>query len=175
MCVPQQQSGRGMAMFVNQTQESEIGGCHKSSDQKNMAITNRCNLANYQLAFIGRDKRARLLDHFVSFIQQNLFTMSFSSIVPELLPLILTSPILYHAVIAVGGLDASRHSAGRALQGEKPLCVDAMTSYHTSMGILRSCLEQRNVVQREDVLWATFFLGLFEVWNLFEALSYHMH
>ncbi|KAJ6111534.1 hypothetical protein N7523_007595 [Penicillium sp. IBT 18751x] len=162
MCVPQQQSGRGMTLFVNQTQQSETGGCLQSSHQPNMAIVNGCVLGDDQLAFIGRDKGSRFLDHFVSFIQQNLFTTSFSSIVPDLLPLILTSPILYHAVLAVGGLDASRHSGGRALKGEKSPGVDAMTSYHTSMSILRSRLGDRNVVQREDVLWATFFLGLYE-------------
>ncbi|KAJ5296487.1 Cupin 2 conserved barrel [Penicillium atrosanguineum] len=163
MCVPQKQSERGVSIFVNQTRQGDLGGCHKTSDQKKMAITNKRNSGNDQIHSIGRDRGTRLLDYFVSFIQQNLFTMSFSSIVPELLPLISTSPLLYHAVIAVGGLDANRHSAGRALQGEKPPYVDAMTSYRTSMSILRSCLGEINVVQREDVLWATFFLGLFEL------------
>lgn len=125
----------------------------------------------HPLDFIGKDKRTRLLDYFVSFIQQNMFTMGFSSIVPDLLPLISTSPLLYHAVIAVGALDANRHTGGRALQGEKPPYVDAMTSYHKSISILRFCVGKSNVMQREDVLWATFFLGLFEVCFLSERVS----
>ncbi|CAI7573951.1 unnamed protein product [Penicillium glandicola] len=165
MCIAQQRSGHG-TMFVNQTQHDYFSGGHRTFDQNGTAIANSHISGSknmYKLDFIGRDKGTRLLDSFVSFIQQNMFTMSFSSLVPDLLPLISTSPVLYHAVIAVGALDAHRHTAGRALQGEKPLDVDAMTSYHKSMGILRSCLGRGDVMQREDVLWATFFLGLFEL------------
>ncbi|CAI7616696.1 unnamed protein product [Penicillium discolor] len=92
-----------------------------------------------------------------------MFTMGFASIVSDLLPLISTSPLLYHAVIAVGALDANRHTGGRALKRDKSPYVDAMTSYHKSMGILRSSLGNRDVMQQEDVLWTTFFLGLFEL------------
>ncbi|KAJ6010268.1 hypothetical protein N7499_004329, partial [Penicillium canescens] len=163
VCVAQQQSAHGMTMFVNQTQQDDFGGSHRISDQKGMAITIRHSPGTHQLDFIRRDKGTRFLDYFVSFIQQNMFTMRFSSIVPDLLPLISTSPVLYNAVIAVGALEANRHFAGRTLLGEEPPYVDSMTSYHKSMGILRSCLGKSNVMQREDVLWATFFLGLFEL------------
>jgi hypothetical protein len=152
-----------MAVFVNQTQQDDFGGAHRSSAQKGMTVKNRHSPGNHPLDFIGKDNGTRLLDYFVSFIQQNMFTTGFSSIVPDLLPLISSSPLLYHAVIAVGALNANRHTGGRALQGEKPPFVDAMTSYHKSIGILRSCVRNNNVMQREDVLWATFFLGLFEV------------
>ncbi|CAG8908917.1 unnamed protein product [Penicillium egyptiacum] len=162
MCVAQQQSGHGMPMFVNKTQRNDFGCGRPSSDQNGMAIKGY-GAGIHPIKSIGRDKGTRLLDYFVAFIQQNMFTMSFSSIVPELLPLISTSSVLYHAVIAVGALDANRYTGGRALQGEKPPYVDAMTSYHRSMGILRSSLGDSNVMQKEDVLWATFFLGLFEL------------
>lgn len=92
--------------------------------------------------------------------------MSFASIVSDLLPLISTSPVLYHAVIAVGAMDANRHTGGRVSKGEKSPYVDAMTSYHRSMGILQLSLGNRDVMQREDILWAIFFLGLFEVFFL---------
>jgi hypothetical protein len=173
MCVAQQQSGHGMKVFVNKTQQSDFGGCQRSSGQKEMAITNRHSSEIHPLETIGRDKGARLLDYFVAFIQHNMFTMSFPSIIPDLLPLISTSPVLYYAVIAVGGLDASRYTGGRALQGEKSPYVDAMTYYHKSMGILRSSLGHSNVMQKDDVLWATFFLGLFEV--CFFIVLYRMH
>ncbi|KAI9041142.1 uncharacterized protein KD926_007412 [Aspergillus affinis] len=152
-----------MAIFVNQTQRDGPDRGYRSSDLKGMAITNGHNSGIPQLGFIARDRDTRLLDCFVSFIQRNMFTTSFASIVPDLLPLISTSPVLYHAVIAIGALDAHRQSAGRALRGDTPPYVDAMTSYHKSMGILRSCLEENNVFQRDDILWATFFLGLFEL------------
>ncbi|KAK4869244.1 hypothetical protein LT330_006244 [Penicillium expansum] len=163
MCVAQQQSGHGMTKFVNKTQQDDFGGGHQRSDQSSMVIQDRHGSGIHPLAFIGKDRGTCLLDCFVSFIEQNMFTMSFSSIIPDLLPLISTSPVLYNAVIAVGALDANRHAGGRALQGEKSPYVDAMTSYHKSMGILRSCLGNINVMQKEDVLWATFFLGLFEL------------
>ncbi|KAJ5817129.1 hypothetical protein N7447_009362 [Penicillium robsamsonii] len=162
-CVAQKQSGHGMAVFVNQTQQDDFGGTHRNSGQKDMTIKNQHTSGIHPLDFIGKDNGTRLLDYFVSFIRQNKFTMGFSSIVPELLPLISTSPLLYHAVVAVGALDANRHTGGRALQGEKPPYVDAMTSYHKSIGILRGCVGKINVMQREDILWATFFLGLFEL------------
>lgn len=171
MCVAQQQSGHGMTTFVNKTQQDGFRPDHRSSDQLCMAIPNSHSSGAQPLSFIGRDKGTRLLDYFASFIQQNMFTMSFSSIVPELLPLISTSPALYHAVIAVGALDANRHTGGRALQGEKSPYVDAMTSYHKSMGMLRSSLGKSDVMQREDILWATFFLGLFEVCFLSGVVS----
>lgn len=157
-----------MTKFVNKTQQDDFCGHHQKSDQKGMSIPNTEILGVHPLNFIGKDKGTRLLDYFASFIEHNMFTMSFASIVPDLLPLISTSPVLYHAVIAVGALDPNRHSGRRALQGEKSLYVDSMTSYHKSMGILRSCLGNRDVMQKEDVLWATFFLGLFEVCFLLE-------
>ncbi|KAJ5152641.1 uncharacterized protein N7482_009119 [Penicillium canariense] len=163
MCIAQQQSGHGMTQFVNKTQRDDFGGGHQIFSQEGTAIRNRHSSEAHPLDFIGKDKGTRLLDYFASFIQENMFTTGFSTILPELLPLISTSPVLYHAVIAVGALDVNRHTCGRALQGEKPPKVDAMTSYHKSMGILRSSLGKGNVTQREDILWATFFLGLFEL------------
>ncbi|KAJ5971288.1 uncharacterized protein N7479_001206 [Penicillium vulpinum] len=163
ICVAQQQSGHGMAVFVNKTKQDDFDGGHRSADRNGVTITNRHSSGIHPLDFIGKDKGSRLLDYFVSFIQRNMFTISFSSIVPDLLPLISTSPILYHAVIAVGALDANRHTGGRGVQGENSPYVDAMSSYHMSIGILRSCVGNKNVMQREDVLWATFFLGLFEL------------
>ncbi|KAJ9485138.1 hypothetical protein VN97_g8212 [Penicillium thymicola] len=163
MCVSQQHSGHGMTKFVNKNQQDNFGGRHQSRDQKGVSIPNTETLGIHPLNFIGKDKSTRLLDYFASFIEHNMFTISFASIVPDLLPLISTSPVLYHAVIAVGALHANRHTEGRALQGEKSAYVDSMTSYHKSMGILRSCLGNRDVAQKEDILWATFFLGLFEL------------
>lgn len=163
MCVSQQHSGHGMTKFVNKNQQDDFGGRHQSPDQKGLSISNTETIGIHPLNFIGKDKGTRLLDYFASFIEHNMFTMSFGSIVPDLLPLISTSPVLYHAVIAVGALHGNRHTDGRALQEKSPY-VDSMTSYHKSMGILRSCLGNRDVMQKEDILWATFFLGLFEVW-----------
>ncbi|KAJ5976562.1 hypothetical protein N7481_010269 [Penicillium waksmanii] len=159
MCIAQQQSGHGMTVFVNQTQQDDFGGAHRSSDQKGMIVKNKHTSGTHPLDFIGKDKGTRLLDYFVSFIQQNMFTMGFSSIVPDLLPLISTSPLLYHPVIAMRtDIPVDEHYGER-----NPPYVDAMTSYHKSISILRCCVGKSNVMQREDVLWATFFLGLFEL------------
>lgn len=155
-----------MTKFVNKNQQDDFCTRHQSLDQNDISIPNRQTSGVHPLDFIRKDEGTRLLDYFASFIQHNMFTMSFVSIVSDLLPLISTSPVLYHAVIAVGALNANRHTGGRALKGEKSPYVDAMTSYHKSMGILRSSLGNRDVMQKEDVLWATFFLGLFEVFFL---------
>ncbi|KAJ5593214.1 hypothetical protein N7537_010118, partial [Penicillium hordei] len=163
ICVAQQHSGHGMTKFVNKNQQDDFCGHHQKSEQKGMFIPNTETLGAHPLNFIGKDEGTRRLDYFASFIEHNMFTTSFASIVPDLLPLISTSPVLYHAVIAVGALDANRHTGGRALQGEKSAYVDSITSYHKSMGILRSCLGNRDVMQKDDILWATFFLGLFEL------------
>ncbi|CAI7642778.1 unnamed protein product [Penicillium palitans] len=152
-----------MTKFVNKSQQDDFCARHQSSDQNGISIPSRQTPGVHPLDFIRKDEGTRLLDYFASFIQHNMFTMSFASIVSDLLPLISTSPVLYHAVIAVGALDANRHTGGRALKGEKSPYVHAMTSYHKSMGILRSSLGNRDVMQKEDVLWATFFLGLFEL------------
>ncbi|KAJ5210079.1 Protein of unknown function DUF3468 [Penicillium cf. griseofulvum] len=154
---------RSALLRSNRDKQDDFGGAHRSSAQKSMIVKNNHSSGHHPLNFIGKDKGIRLLDYFVSFIEQNMFTTGFSSIVPDLLPLISTSPLLYYAVIAVGALDAHRHTGGRALQGENSPYVDAMTSYHKSIGILRICVEHEHVMQREDVLWATFFLGLFEL------------
>ena len=115
MCVAQQQSGHGMTKFVNKTQRDDFGGGHRMSSQKGMAISNRHSPETHPLDFIGKDKDTRFLDYFVSFIQENMFTMSFSTILPDLLPLISTSLVLYNAVVAVGALEMNRHTRGRAL------------------------------------------------------------
>ncbi|KAL2829050.1 hypothetical protein BJY01DRAFT_255186 [Aspergillus pseudoustus] len=62
--------------------------------------------------------------------------------------------------MAVGALHANRNNVERASIKEK---VAAMRSYHMSMVALQECLGDKNVVQRDDVLWATFFLGVFEL------------
>ncbi|OQD69739.1 hypothetical protein PENPOL_c002G04523 [Penicillium polonicum] len=162
-CVAQQHSGHGMTKFVNKNQQDDFCARHQSSSQNGMSIPTRQTPGPHPLDFIRKDDGTRLLDYFASFIQHNMFTTSFAAIVSDLLPLISTSPVLYHAVIAVGTLDANRHTGGRALQGGKSPYVDSMTSYHKSMGILRSSLGNRDVMQKDDILWATFFLGLFEL------------
>ncbi|KAL2813956.1 fungal-specific transcription factor domain-containing protein [Aspergillus cavernicola] len=163
MCVPQQETGYGMTVFVHQTQRDNFRGAHRNSDWKSMAITNKQNTGVCLMNFIRRDQDTCFLDCFVSFIQQNMFTMNFPSLLPDLLPLIPKSPVLYHAVMAIGALDANRHSPGRVPHGGRTPRVDAISSYHTSLVSLQSCLGQENVMRKDDVLWATFFLGLFEL------------
>ncbi|KAL3485698.1 hypothetical protein BJX62DRAFT_32922 [Aspergillus germanicus] len=142
-CVPQQQVD-GKVVFVQQRQPNNRGAA---------CLTN----------VVKRDQSTRFLDAFVLFLQQNAFTSGFSVIVSDLLPLIPTSPVLRHAVIAVGALHAKRNSFEREPVGEDPSPVTAVASYHTSMVALQACLGDDNVIQRDDVLWATFFLGLFEL------------
>ncbi|KAJ0420114.1 hypothetical protein BJY00DRAFT_143186 [Aspergillus carlsbadensis] len=142
-CVPQQQVD-GKVVFVQQRQPSK---------RETACLTN----------VVKRDQSTQYLNAFVSFIQQNAFTANLSVIILDLLPLIPTSPVLRHAAMAVGALHAKRNSVEREPIGRKSSPLAAINSYHLSMVALQACLGDDDVMQRDDVLWATFFLGLFEL------------
>ncbi|KAL3464718.1 hypothetical protein BJX64DRAFT_89043 [Aspergillus heterothallicus] len=111
---------------------------------------------------VRKDHETRNLDAFVLFIQDNAFIIGFPKIVCNLLPQLSTSPVLHYAVVAIGALHEKRNSANYMRVGFKPR-VAAMDSYHASMVALQACLGGNYVLRRDDVLWATFFLGLFEL------------
>ncbi|CRG84844.1 Anoctamin-5 [Talaromyces islandicus] len=74
-----------------------------------------------------------------------------------------SSTILSSAVIAVGSLEAMRHGCCRAYPKlESPHYV-AFKAYSNSISALHTALLDPDVTQRDDVIWVTFFLGLFEL------------
>lgn len=79
---------------------------------------------------------------------------------------------MYHVSIALGALDLSRKTLLTIpLDEKKEAAVGALTAYHLSIAKLKTEIVS-NSLPREVSLWATFFLGLFEVgqqcfgWNL---------
>jgi hypothetical protein len=110
---------------------------------------------------VQADPTFRFIDSFLLFIQQNQFTASFQ--INDILHLIRASPILYHSAVAIGALDASRRGSVSTVYGrESPQCT-AFNSYRTSIRALQASFADKDAAQRDDVLWGTFFLGLFEV------------
>ncbi|KAL2831383.1 hypothetical protein BDW59DRAFT_169663 [Aspergillus cavernicola] len=92
------------------------------------------------LKTIPVDQNTRFLGQFVVFVEKNALTMSFLLILPDLLSLMPTSAVMHHAATALGALEAIRFSQE-----------------------IIPCLGEANVAERDDVLWTTIFLGLFEL------------
>jgi hypothetical protein len=92
-------------------------------------------------------------------------TTRFPSILSDLLVLMTTSPVLGIAIRALGAMCASRLGTVGARGGVLHLQVVATRFYQRAIGTLRVCLSDKNHVQGDDVLWATFLLGLFEVFT----------
>lgn len=91
------------------------------------------------------------------------FTEGFASVTANLVPVIEKSHSLRHVAIAIGALDVSRRSSVSSRRGqESPLYV-ALVSYGSSIQALRTKLAKSGSSQRDDVLWGTFLLGIFEV------------
>lgn len=105
----------------------------------------------------------RILEYFFAFFCHNQFVRNYESLAKALLPLIQTSSLLYSAVTAVGALDAARHGSCSACSRMESPSFIAFRAYSNSISALQTALLGRHVAKRDDVLWATFFLGLFEV------------
>ncbi|KAL5346425.1 hypothetical protein ACLOAV_008696 [Pseudogymnoascus australis] len=109
------------------------------------------------------DPADRFIGYFLLFIQQNQFTTSFQGLDTEILHLVRTSPVLYHSAIAIGALDASRRGSISVPKGRESPQYTAFSSYRTSIRVLQASVSEKDAAQRDDVLWGTFFLGLFEL------------
>lgn len=114
-------------------------------------------------------KETRILDYFFAFFCHNQFVRNSESLAKALLPLLQTSPLLYSAVTAVGALDAARRGSCSAYSRTESPHFIALRAYSNSIGALQTALLGRHVAQRDDVLWSTFFLGLFEVASVLQT------
>lgn len=105
------------------------------------------------------------LNYFFAFLGRNHLVHPKDVLVGVLVPLVSKSALLSSVVRAIGALDASRHgSCGAYAKAEVPQSL-AYKSYSHSIESLKVALQDSEVSQRDDVLWATFFLGLFEVFH----------
>ncbi|POR31888.1 Uncharacterized protein TPAR_07908 [Tolypocladium paradoxum] len=112
---------------------------------------------------VGQPSDIIYLDHFASFIRRCQFTRGFASISTDLAPLIQASPSLRDLAVAIGALDASRRGSVSSFRGrESPRCI-AFRSHGRSLRALGARLATADAAHGEDVLWSTFFLGLFEL------------
>lgn len=103
------------------------------------------------------------LEHFADFLHQSHFTREFASVHTDLVPLVSTSPPLWHVAVAIGSLRASRKCSVRSLSRRESTHYVAWKSYGDSIQALRSQISENFSAYEEDTLWCTFLLGLFEV------------
>ena len=110
-----------------------------------------------------KDTTTLYLDYFFAFLRRNYLVHRADTLGEILLPLLNASSLLSSIVSAIGALDASRHgTCSTYARLESPRAL-AFKAYSCSIESLKTALLDLRVSQRDDVLWATFFLGLFEV------------
>ncbi|KFX86878.1 hypothetical protein V490_08756 [Pseudogymnoascus sp. VKM F-3557] len=152
-CLPPKQT-TGTVQFVQE---------HASEETKGRTALSRSKLNIVSVIPPNGDPTDRFIGCFLLFIQQNQFTASFQSLDTEILHLVRTSPVLYHSAIAIGALDASRRGFISVPKGRESPQYVAFSSYRTSIRVLQASVSEKDAAQRDDVLWGTFFLGLFEL------------
>lgn len=124
------------------------------------------HVARKQLSTLVPEETDIFFKYFLAFIQRCQFTRRCASIGQDLVPLIQSSPHLLHIATAIGALEASRRGSSRAFYEQQSPHLIAFSSYHKSILAIRASLSCKGVAQREDILWGTFLLGLFEVRQL---------
>ncbi|KAL2819213.1 hypothetical protein BJX63DRAFT_382711 [Aspergillus granulosus] len=112
---------------------------------------------------IPEGSEIRFLDYSTALLDCNRFTPNHGELTTEILPLLRTSSLLCSAVTAVGALSASRHGSVCTDRGRNSAHFIAFSAYSTSLRALQTALMDENIAKRDDVLWGTFFLGLFEL------------
>ncbi|KAK0110175.1 hypothetical protein ONS95_002826 [Cadophora gregata] len=84
------------------------------------------------------------------------------------------SPSLYHAAVAVGALDASKHALPPAKE-RRVATVAALSSYKTSLVAFQEEIQRRDIRKNDAALWTTLFLGLFELMSDFSGEGWVKH
>ncbi|OJD32480.1 c6 finger domain-containing protein [Diplodia corticola] len=99
---------------------------------------------------------------FDSFLKMNEFAADlWGRITPHLYELLHTSPALRDAIAAVAVLDSSRRPTSRSHGATSKTQESALKTYASSMVALQCSIDAHGAT--EDVIWTTFFLGLFEL------------
>ena len=105
---------------------------------------------------------AKFIDHFVSWISGCHFATGFTSD-RYWMNLMLQRGQLQDVAIAIGALDASRRPAVSSRDGQRSLKIKAFVHYQKAVATLQHEVVQCNATGRDDVLWCSFLLGLFDV------------
>jgi hypothetical protein len=120
---------------------------------------------------MSTDTKTLHVDYFVAFLRRNRFAHCTDALVNKLLPLMNESQLLSSIASAIGMLDASRRGTCVSYAKVESPRFLAFKSYSCSMKSLSTAILDPTVSLRDDVLWATLFLGLFEVRLVFRWQS----
>ena len=80
----------------------------------------------------------------------------------DLVHLMQESPSLRDVATAIGALEASRRSSVSSFRGRGSPGYTALSLYGRSIQALQTEVTNIVSVRRDDTLWSTFLLGLFE-------------
>lgn len=105
------------------------------------------------------------LDFFTAFLRRCQFTCNFVAAVEgELMGLVQRSRVLGGVARALGALEGSRRGDGcRRENASDEMRATAYVWYGRALGLLRGAVGERDIAGRDDVVWSSFLLGLFEV------------
>ncbi|KAF7713386.1 Fungal Zn(2)-Cys(6) binuclear cluster domain-containing protein [Penicillium ucsense] len=114
-------------------------------------------------AQMSRNTASVFVDQFFAFLSCNQFVPCFNTLGGALLPLVEQSSLLSSIASAIGALHASRRGfSARYSQADSPE-FQALQLYSRSIESLKGALAEAKVHGRDDVLWATFLSGIFEL------------
>ncbi|KAJ5490714.1 hypothetical protein N7539_002281 [Penicillium diatomitis] len=114
-------------------------------------------------AQVSRNAASVFVDQFFAFLSCNQFVPCLNTLGGALLPLVEQSSLLSSIASAIGALHASRRGfSARYSQADSPE-FQALRLYSRSIESLKGALTEAKVHGRDDVLWATFLSGIFEL------------
>ncbi|CAH0047194.1 unnamed protein product [Clonostachys solani] len=114
-------------------------------------------------AMIPRPNDSLYLDYFALFVERCQFTRGFATVSSDLLPLISSSRPLKHLTLAIGALEASRRGSIHTYRGPDSPQVASFGFYGRSIEAFQKQIQTSQGLEREDVLWTTLFLGIFDL------------
>ncbi|KAI2790647.1 hypothetical protein POX_c03493 [Penicillium oxalicum] len=115
------------------------------------------------LSRVSRDMETIFIDQFFAFLSCNQFAPCPESLGATLLPLVRQSSVLSLVAGAIGALHASRHCSSASYSRAESPQFKALQLYSRTIESLKDALMDQKVSGRDDVLWATFLSGIFEL------------
>ncbi|VUC25574.1 unnamed protein product [Clonostachys rosea] len=118
-----------------------------------------------------RPNESIYLDYFAIFMGRCQFTKEFATVASDLLPLISSSRPLNDLALAIGALEASRRGSLHTYRGADFPQVASFGFYGRSIRAFQMQIQTSQGIE-DDVLWTTFFLGIFDkLINMCKLLS----
>ncbi|CAI6099868.1 unnamed protein product [Clonostachys chloroleuca] len=157
--------------------------CHPpgpSSRRIEFVLVNSSTRPDYQTlgspALIPRPDDSLYLDYFALFVGRCQFARGFATLCSDLLPLISTSRPLKDLAMAIGALEASRRGSLHTYRGSDSPQVASFGFYGRSIEAFQKQIQTSQGIEREDVLWVTLFLGIYDLMseNFGDGWANHM-